>query len=110
MVIAWIIALVLFACLLATLLLYLRARKAWEDRYEAALHEAKARSNFSDEAFKEVERWKKRYLTEKAAKEEKIKEAEEWRKRYWEHIHEASDSYKTQIGKDEESWGDNEPY
>ena len=108
--IAWIIALILFICLLATLFRHFKALKACEDRYEAALYEAKARSNFSEEAFKEVEKWKKRYLAELAAKKEQIKEAEEWKKRYWAQIHEDSDSYKTQTRKEEESWGDNEPY
>lgn len=111
--IAWIIALVLFTCLLIVLAKLARSSKelkALNDRYEAVLHEANTRSKFSEEAFKEVEKWKKRYVSEKAAKEEQTKEAEKWRKRYWGEIHEDSDSYKTQTRKDEESWGDKEPY
>lgn len=111
--IAWIIALILFTCLLMTLAKLARFSKelnALSDRYEAVLHEAKTRSRFSEEAWNEVEKWKKRYLAEKTAKEEKEKEAEKLRKRYWEEVREDSDSYKTQIGKEEESWGDKEPY
>jgi len=111
--IAWIIALILFTCLLivlAKLARFSKELKALNDRYEAVLHEAKTRSRFSEEAWKEVEKWKKRYLAEKAAKEEQAKEAEKLRKRYWEEVHEDSDSYKTQTRKEEESWGDNEPY
>jgi len=111
--IAWIIALILFTCLLialAKLAHCSKELKALNDRYEVVLHEAKTRRSFSEEAWNEVEKWKKRYLAEKAAKEEKVKEAETLRKRYWVEVHEDSDSYKTQIGKEDESWGDKEPY
>ena len=111
--IAWLIALGLFLCLLIVLAKLARCSKelkALSDRYEAVLHEAKTRRSFAEEAWNEVEKWKKRYLAEKAAKEEQAKEAEKLRKRYWEEVHDDSDSYKTQIGKEEESWGDNEPY
>lgn len=111
--IAWIIALILFTCLLmalAKLARFSKELKALNDRYEAVLHEAKTRSSFAEEAWKEVEKWKKRYLAEKTAKEEQEKEVEKLRKRYWEEVHEDSDSYKTQTRKEEESWGDKEPY
>ena len=108
--IAWIIASILFVCLLATLLLHLKAIKVLNNRYEAVLHEAKTRSSFAEEAWTEVEKWKKRYVAERAAKEEQMKEAEKLRKRYWQEVHEDSDSYTTQTRKEEESWGDNEPY
>ena len=111
--IAWIIALILFTCLLialAKLARFSKELKALNDRYEAVLHEAKTRSSFAEEAWNEVEKWKKRYLAEKTAKEEKVKEVEKLRKRYWEEVHEDSDSYKTQIGKEDESWGGKEPY
>jgi hypothetical protein len=111
--IAWIIAFILFLCLLAVLAkLRLGAKElaALNDRCETAQWEAKNQSVFSEQALEEVEKWKKCYVTEKAAKEEHEKEAEQWKKRYWEKAHEDSDSYKTQIGKDEESWGDIEPY
>lgn len=111
--IAWIIALILFTCLLMVLAKLARCskeRKALNDRYDAALHEAKTRSSFAEEAWKEVEKWKKRYLAEKAAKEEQTKEAEKLRKHHWQEVHEDSDSYKTQTRKEEESWGDKEHY
>jgi hypothetical protein len=57
-----------------------------------------------------VEKWKRRYVAEKAAKEEQVKEAEKLKKRYWQEVHEDSDSYTTQKRKGEESWGDKEPY
>jgi predicted Holliday junction resolvase-like endonuclease len=112
-VIAWIIALILFTCLLIVLIKlarYSKELKALSDRYEAVLHEAKTRRSFAEEAWNEVEKWKKRYLAEKTVKEEKVKEAEKLRKRYWQEVHEDSDSYKTQTRKEEESWGDKEPY
>ena len=111
--IAQIIALFFFLCVLLLLIkVRLLAKELIElnRRYETALWEAKNRSVFSEEAFGEVEKWKKRYASEKAAKEELGKEAKKWQKRYWEQAHEASDSYHTQTGKDEESWGDREPY
>jgi Tfp pilus assembly protein PilX len=111
--ITWIIALVLFLCLLVVLaklrLVSKKLKNAYE-RYDAALHEAKTRSSFAEEAWTEVEKWKKRYVAEKTAKEEQMKEAEKWKKRYWQEVHEDSDSYKTQTRKEEESWGDKEPY
>ena len=110
---AWIIALILLTCLLIALAKLRQVSKelaALNSRYEAALWEAKSRSVFSEEAFGEVEKWKKRYVAEKAAREEQEKEAEKRRKHYWGRAHEDSDSYKTQIGKDDESWGDKEPY
>jgi hypothetical protein len=57
-----------------------------------------------------VEKWKRRYVAEKAAKEEQVKEAEKLKKRYWQEVHEDSDSYTTQTRKEEESGGDKEPY
>jgi biopolymer transport protein ExbB/TolQ len=108
--IAWIIALILFVCLISVLVLQFKQLSAVRRRYEAVLQEVKSRGNLSDEALKEIERWKKRYEAEKAVKEEQVREAEKWKKRYWQKVHEDSDSYKTQIGKEEESWGDREPY
>ena len=111
--IAEIIALVLFLCLLVALAkvrLLVKELTALNDRCETAQWEAKNQSVFSEQALEEVEKWKKCYVAEKAAKEAHGKEAEQWKKRYWGKAHEDSDSYKTQIGKDEESWGDIEPY
>ena len=111
--IAWIIVCILFLCLLvvlARLRLVAKELATLQDRYETAEWEAKNQSVFSEQALEEVEKWKKRYVAEKTAKEEHEKETEEWKKRYWEKSHEDSDSYKTQVGKDEESWGDIEPY
>ena len=111
--IAWLIAGILFLCLLGVLVKLARVSKELKimnDRCETALWEATNQSRFSNEALNDVEEWKKRYVVERAAREEHEKEAETWRKRYMERIHEDSDSYKTQIGKDEESWGDREPY
>lgn len=108
--IAWIISFILLVCLIAVLLLHFKELKALKSRYEAALQEAQKRNGRYDEARGELEEWRKRYEAERAAKEEKVKEAEMWRKRYWEHVHEASDTYTTRTRKDEESWGDREPY
>jgi 7,8-dihydro-6-hydroxymethylpterin-pyrophosphokinase len=111
--IAWLIALGLLLCLLVALVKLAQVSKRLKtvsDNYETALWEARNQSRFSNEALNEVEDWKQRYVAERAAKEEQEKEAETWRKRYMARIHEDSDSYKTQIGKDEESWGDREPY
>ena len=110
---AWLIALLLFVCLLIVLVKVRQLSnelKIVNDNYETALWEARNQSRFSEEALNEVEEWKKRYVAERAAKDEQAKEAENWKKRYWEKAHEESDSYKTKIGKDEESWGDKEPY
>jgi len=108
--IAWIIALILFGCLIAVLVLHFKQLSALKSRYEAVLHEVKSNRCLSEDAVKEIEKWKKRYEAERAVKEEQLKEAEKWRKRYWEKVHEDSDAYRTQIGKEEESWGDREPY
>jgi hypothetical protein len=111
--IAWLIAGGLFLCLLIALAKVRQLSKELKtvnDNYETAQWEATNQSRFSNEALNDVEEWKKRYVAERAAKEEQEKEAETWRKRYMERIHEDSDSYKTQIGKEEESWGDHEPY
>ena len=111
--IAWILAFILFLCLvavLAKLRLTTKELAAVHDRYETAQWEAKNQSVFSEQALEEVEKWKKCYVAEKAAKEAHEKEMEQWKKRYWEKAHDDSDSYKTQVGKDEESWGDIEPY
>ena len=111
--IAWLIAGGLFLCLLVVLVKVHQLSKELKianDRCETAQWEARNQSRFSNEALNEVEEWKQRYVAERAANEEREKEAETLRKRYMERIHEDSDSYKTQIGKDEESWGDREPY
>ena len=109
--IAWIIALILLVCLIAVLFLHFKELNALKSRYEAALQEVKKRNGrYDEEARGELEEWRKRYEAERAAKEEKVKEAEMWRKRYWEQIHEASDTYTTRTRKEEESWGDREPY
>lgn len=81
-----------------------------QDRYETALWEAKSRTMFADEAFEAVEEWKKRYEAERAAKEQLMKETEERRKKYWAQVHGVSDTYSAETGKEEESWGDREPY
>jgi predicted Holliday junction resolvase-like endonuclease len=111
--IAWLIAGGLFLCLLIALVKVRQLSKELKtvnDNYETAQWEARNQGRFSEEALNEVEEWKERYVAERAAKEAQEKEAETLRKRYMERIHEDSDSYKTQIGKDEESWGDREPY
>ncbi|MBN1762156.1 MAG: hypothetical protein JW878_03615 [Methanomicrobia archaeon] len=111
--IAWLIALGLLLCLLIALVKLAQVSKRLKtvsDNYETAQWEARNQGRFSNEALNEVEEWKQRYVAERAAREEHEQEAETWRKRYMERIHEDSDSYKTQIGKDEESWGDREPY
>ena len=108
--IAWIIAFILFGCLIAVLVLHFRQLGALKSHYEEELEEVKSSRGLSEEAVKEIETWKKRYEVERALKEEQLREAEKWRKRYWEQVHEDSDSYRTRIGKEEESWGDREPY
>jgi predicted Holliday junction resolvase-like endonuclease len=108
--IPWIITFILFSVLIAVLVLQFKQLSALKSRYESVVHELKSRRSPSDEALEELEKWKKRYEAEKAAKEEQIKEAERWKKRYWEQVHEDSDSYRTQVGKEDESWGDREQY
>ncbi len=81
-----------------------------QDRYETALWEAKSRTMFADEAFDAVEEWKKRYEAEHAAKEKLLKETDAQRKNYWNQVHSGSDTYRAETGKEEESWGDREPY
>ncbi|MGC9445124.1 MAG: hypothetical protein ACP5E9_09405 [Candidatus Methanospirareceae archaeon] len=107
------IALVLAACLVGTIVKLRQISKelaAARDRYEAALWEAKSRTMFADEAFEAVEAWKKRYEAECAAKEEFMKETEAWRKKYQDQLHSVSDTYRAETGKEDESWGDREPY
>jgi predicted Holliday junction resolvase-like endonuclease len=108
--IAGVIAFILLVCLIVTLVYHVKAVNQVRNQYETELYEAKTRSKFVDEAWAEVEEWKKRYVAERALKEEKEREAEELRKRYWEQRHDDSDSYRTQTRKEEESWGDREPY
>lgn len=106
-------ALVLAACLVGSLVKLRQVSRdlaTTRDRYEKALWEAKSRTMFADEAFETVEAWKKRYEAERTAKEELMKETEVWRKKYREQVHSASDSYRAETGKAEESWGDREPY
>ncbi|RZN37006.1 MAG: hypothetical protein EFT35_07355 [Methanophagales archaeon ANME-1-THS] len=108
--IPWIIVFILLSCLIVVLVLHFKQLRVLKSRYEAVLQELKSRRSPSDEALAELEKWKTRYEAEKAAKEELIKEAERWKKRYWEQVHEGSDSYRTRVGKEDESWGDREPY
>jgi hypothetical protein len=54
---AWIIALILFVCLIAVILLHFKAIRALNNRYEAVLYEAKTRSSFAEEAWTEA-RWR----------------------------------------------------
>lgn len=108
--IPWLIVFILSGCLIAVLLLHFKQLGALESHYESVFQELKSRRSPSEEALAELEKWKTCYEMEKAAKEELIKEAARWKKRYWEQVHESSDSYRTPIGKEEESWGDREPY
>jgi predicted Holliday junction resolvase-like endonuclease len=110
MMIAWIIAFLLLVCLLAALYLHRKTIEALRDQHDAAVFEAQAKSRFIQEAMDEVEEWKKRYLEEKAARGKIEQEAEDWRRKYWDCVQKDSDSYHTKTRKDEESWGDREPY
>ena len=107
------IALVLAACLVGVIVKLRQISKELataQNRYETALWEAKSRTMFADEALDTVEEWKKRYEAERASKEALMKETEAWRKKYQAQVHSASDTYRAETGKEEESWGDREPY
>jgi predicted nucleic acid-binding Zn-ribbon protein len=107
------IALILAACLLGAIVKLRQVSNdlaTARDRYEKALWEAKSRAMFADEAFEAVEEWKKRYEAERASKEDLMKETEEWRKKFRAQVHSVSDTYRAETGKEEESWGDREPY
>jgi len=107
------IALILATCLVGSIVKLRQVSKdlaTARDRYETALWEAKSRTMFADEAFETVEEWKKRYEAERASKEQLMKETEAWRKKYQAQIHSVSDTYRAETGKEEESWGDREPY
>ena len=107
------IALILAACLVGSIVKLRQVSKDLEtaqDRYESALWEAKSRTMFADEALEAVEEWKKRYEAERVSKEELAKQTEEWRKKYRAQVHSVSDTYRAETGKQEESWGDREPY
>jgi predicted Holliday junction resolvase-like endonuclease len=107
------IALVLAACLVGSIVKLRQVSKdlaTARDRYEKALWEAKSRTMFADEAFEAVEDWKKRYESERTSKEQLMKETEACRKSYREQVHSVSDTYRAETGKEEESWGDREPY
>jgi hypothetical protein len=107
---AGIIAFLLLLCLLAALYLHRKAIAALRDQYDAAVFEAQTKSRFIQDAMDEEEAWKKRYLEEKAARGKIEQEAEDWRRKYWDCVQKDSDSYRTKTRKDEESWGDREPY
>ncbi|HDS45600.1 MAG TPA: hypothetical protein ENN68_05850 [Methanomicrobia archaeon] len=107
------IALMLAASLVGAIVKLRRISKELataQDRYETALWESKSRTMFADEALEAVEEWKKRYAAECASKEELMKQIEALRKSYREQIHSVSDTYRAETGKQEESWGDREPY